>query len=278
MPKLTDQPALDFLSRLFPGGLGDADLLAEACPEGWERSPLWRAFHPGPERRYEEHCMFLKNLERLKDSIRPAQPVPTYEEFLANEEAAASTLGGPLEEWQELLGECLFDVISYNHEIILGTGEHVSFGSFRMASALIDQFITGETLGDAWDCGDCMRFYMGTSFRRGRTDLRPVYRLIFRRLGSLGCGWHYSFPRIYAIRLEKHGETGDYDPSRGFAAEEARKKQGAEDNRLQERLNADVVERKRKAWDKAPPDIVQAYQEVFGEAPSGWPPDPNSAG
>lgn len=31
MLRLTDQPALDSLSRLFPGGFGNAELLAEAC-------------------------------------------------------------------------------------------------------------------------------------------------------------------------------------------------------------------------------------------------------
>ncbi len=102
MATLTDQQVLEFLSRLFPDGLGDAELLAEVCPDGWENSPLRLAFHPGPERRKQE---------------------------------------------------------------------------------------------------------------------------------------------------EEH-------------------------RRLQEGLEADVAEAKRQAWDEAPPAVVQAYQEVFGEDPSGWPPDP----
>jgi len=31
MSQLTGQQAMDFLSRLFPSGLGDAELLAEVC-------------------------------------------------------------------------------------------------------------------------------------------------------------------------------------------------------------------------------------------------------
>jgi hypothetical protein len=278
MSQITGQPALDFLSRLFPSGIADAELLAEVCPEGWESSPLWLAFHPGPERRYEERCAFMKNMERIKRTAEPGPPVPTFEEFLADEKEGRCSLGGPLEEWTELLGDCLWDTISNNHDLILASGEQVNFGSFRMVSALIDGFISGETLGDAWDCGDCMRFYMGTSFVSGRTDLRPVYRLIFKRLQALGCRWCYSFPQIYAMRFQKPEEAGDYDPSKGFAAEEEKRKQGDEDKRFQEQLDADVAVSKRKAWDEAPPQIVQAYQEVFGEDPSGWPPAMKSAG
>lgn len=277
MSQLTDQQALDFLARLFPGGLGDAQLLAELCPDGWENSPLRRAFHPGPERLYEEHCASMKNLERFSRSPEPPEPLPTYEEFVATERKGPSFLRNSLEEWTELLGDCLWDVISNNHDLILASGERVNFGSFRMVSALLDLFIEGEAMNDSWDCGDCMRFYMGTSFFSVRTDLTPVYRLIFQRLRALGCRWCYSFPQIYSIRFEKPEEAGDYDASKGFAAEQERQKQEQEDLKLQKRLDADLAESKRQAWDKAPPEIVQAYQEVFGEDPPGWPPDPNSA-
>lgn len=54
MPTLTDKQAPDFLSRLFPNGLGDPGLLAELCPEGWKASPLRLTFHPTDEQRYEE--------------------------------------------------------------------------------------------------------------------------------------------------------------------------------------------------------------------------------
>lgn len=273
MSQLTDQQALDFLARLFPGGLGDLELLAEVCPDGWENSPLRLAFHPGPERLYDEHCAFMNNMKNFSRSPEPQELLPTYEEYLATEITGPPSLGGPLEEWTELLGDCLWDVISNNHDLILATGERVDFGSFRMVSALIDQFIIGETLSDAWDCGDSTRFYMGTSFVSGRTDLTPVYRLIFQRLRAVDCRWCYSFPQIYVTRFEKPEEAGDYDPSRGFAAEQERLKQEEEDMKLQDQLDADVVENKRQAWDKAPPEIVQAYQEVFSEDPVGWPPD-----
>jgi hypothetical protein len=277
MSRLTDQQALDFLARLFPGGLGDPVLLAGVCPEGWENSPLRLAFHPGPERLYEEHCAFLKNWESLGWAKDRPTPIPTYEEYLATKEDGPPSLGGSLGEWTELLGECLWDVISDNHDVILEDGERVNFGSFRMVSALIDQFVEGRASSDDWDRCDYLRFYMGTSFVGGRTDLGPMYRLIFQRLQSLGCRWHYAFPRIYAIRFEKPEELGDYDPSRGFAAEQDRVKQMKEDRQLQERLDADVAKSKRQAWDEAPPATVLAYQEIFGEDPPGWPPDPESA-
>jgi hypothetical protein len=39
--ELSDQEAFAFLGNLFPGGLKDAVLIAELCPEGWEKSPLY---------------------------------------------------------------------------------------------------------------------------------------------------------------------------------------------------------------------------------------------
>jgi hypothetical protein len=216
-------------------------------------------------------------MERFGRPTGPPKPVPTYEEYLAMDEKGPPSLGGPLEEWTELLGDCLWDVLSNNHDVILASEEQVDFGSFRTVSALIDEFVEGGTLGDAWACGDCMRFYMGTSMIGRRTDLGPIYRLIFNRLKLLGCRWSYSFPQIYALRFVKPDKTDDYDPSQSFAAEQERQKQEEEDRRLDERLAADVAKSKRRAWDEAPPVIVQAYQEVFGEDPSGWPPDPQSA-
>ncbi len=273
MSTLTDPQVLEFLSRLFPGGLGDAELLVEICPQGWENSPLRLVFHPEPERRYEEHCGFLKNMARLLPATEAGKPVPTYEEFLADEKHDRRSLGGPLDEWTQLLGDCLWDLLANGHEVILASGERVNFGSFRTVSALIDEFIEGGPLSEDWDWGDSTRFYMGTSMIADRTDFRPVYRLIFNRLGSLGFRWYYSFPRIYAFRFEKPEEAVDYDVSTGFATEQERRKQEEEHRRFQEGLEADVAEAKRQAWDQAPPAVVQAYQEVFGEDPSGWPPD-----
>ncbi len=53
--------------RLFEQFFTDADsLLDTLAPEGWESSPLFLAFHPTPQQRYEEE------VEAAKDRPLPA--------------------------------------------------------------------------------------------------------------------------------------------------------------------------------------------------------------
>ena len=280
MPIPSDKQPLGFLSRLFPAGLGDPGLLAELCPSGWETSPLFHAFHPTPEQRYEEHCRFLKGPLAMHclDAAEKAKPPPSFEEFLANNPGDPERCVNATEEWTELLGRCLWDVVADNHKVMRAGGQIVDFGSFRMAGGIIDQFAEGLTQGDGWNEGDYLRFYMGTSMIRHRADLGPIYRLIFSRLMKLGGDWHYSFPRIYLVDFKHLKDTPpeDYDPSAALAAEEERRKDEAELRKTRRRLAEGLAEEKRRALDLAPPAMVQSYQEVYGRDPHGWPPDPDS--
>jgi len=281
MPALTDKQALEILSRLFPAGLGDSCLLAEACPEGWANSPIHLAFHPPPEQQYDEHCRWLRSMAELRQpghaNHDPPPSIPSFEEFIAKQHEPRQPPMSDLEEWVELLGDCLWDILSNNHELILQSGETANFGSFRMVSALIDEFADGGSLAEFQDRGGTMRFYMGSAMIQRRTDLGPVYQLIFRRFKALGYRWRYSFPRIYAIRFdEEPTDTLHYDPSAAFAAEEALKKMEEEEMAFQEKRDKEHAEAKRRALDQAPPAVVSAYQEIFGEEPQGWPPSPDS--
>ena len=55
MKELTEQECFRFLKTLFPGGLKDAALLAEVCPESWQASPIYLSVNPTLERSYEEY-------------------------------------------------------------------------------------------------------------------------------------------------------------------------------------------------------------------------------
>lgn len=55
MSSLNDAESCAFLRALFPGGLRDSGLLAELCPEGWGKSPLFPCFHPPPAMAYREY-------------------------------------------------------------------------------------------------------------------------------------------------------------------------------------------------------------------------------
>jgi hypothetical protein len=272
-------------------------LIAELCPQGWESSPLFACYHPSPEQRYAESLEFKKNLNRLgvlrarrkgeSEQAAAEEPEPTFEEFLAKNpsEDGEITARQAIEEPAELLGLCLWDVFSDNHEVISADGRVVDLGSFRGSAGVIADFFEGESAREevtedgmwcGWDTGDYIRFYMGTWWLTRRADLGPVYRLVFRRMKSLGADWRYSFPRVHLIDFGTHEEDpcSDYDPSAAFAKEAERKARAEKLREMQRNIDRDTLAAKREARRNKPPATVRAYQEVFGRFPAGWPPDP----
>ncbi len=216
MEELSNDEALAFFARLFPAGLRDPALLAELCPDGWSASPLHHALHPTAEQRYAEHVRLAERMRGFRSKLAPAEieePTPSFEQFIRDEEAdqlaKPATPAPPTtdeDEFADLLGQCLWDVFSDNHDVIAADGRIVSLGSFRGSGGFLADFLEyGPTppppddpddLWSSWDRSDYLRFYMGTAFISGRADLTPVYALIFRRL---------QIPRSrLAIRLPPH--------------------------------------------------------------------------
>jgi hypothetical protein len=296
MDRLSDSECLAFLRSLFPGGVKDEAVISELCPEGWESSPLFACFHPSPERSFEEHLKFRRNMRDLfgsreKDAMSEDTPEPddctTFAEYLAKHppEPVVLTDEAKVEEPAELIGLCLWDVFSDNHDVVAADGRLVHLGSFRGSGGTIAEFFEASSPTDpdsdelwtAWDRSDYMRFYMGTAWIGGRADLTPVYRLIFRRIRGVGGDWRYSFPRLHIIDF---GEAAvpesptDYDPSAAFAREQELLEREAKTARLKRELEEDATRAMREARTKEPPETVRAYQSVFGRFPSGWPPDP----
>lgn len=311
---LSEEESWDLLSQIFPEGLGGADVMESLCPEGWRNSPLRLAIHPSPEQRYEELVHMRKNLEWLQamneerrrrmpseqggtgagEDLRsaplPLDPLPKRETFLAEtrdrEEEPPDSDGAEL---GRLVGLCLWDVLSDNHDLILSDGQVRHLGSFRAAAGIIADFFCGkaplrekDTFGHAemtFDMGYC-EFYMGTSLIAGRTDLGSIYRLIFKRLQALDCAWQYSFPKLGVVRFARQENAGKagaaewegYDPSAAIAREEEEHRKEAEFRRLQQELERIHAESLEAAKRLPPPDTVLAYEQVFGHWPSGWPP------
>jgi hypothetical protein len=297
MMNLDEQESFAFLESLFPGGLKDPALIAELCPEGWTNSSLVACYHPAPEVRYAESLEFSRNLKKLgflrKSEVAhapPDEPEPTFEEFLTKHEAENREISArdAIEEPAELLGLCLWDVFSNKHKVIAADGRVVDLGSFRGSAGVIADFFeaspskneeTENRIWSAWDCSDYMRFYMGTWWLAQRADLNPAYRLIFRRLKSLGADWSYSFPRLHVIDFGAREEDpgNDYDPSAALQKEAERKARAEELRQLRRTMDRDTLSAKREARRNEPPTTVQAYQQVFRSFPAGWPPDPYSA-
>jgi hypothetical protein len=286
---LSDSEALAFLESLFPGGVKDPALIGELCPEGWKKSALFACYHPSPEVIYQEHLRFSRNLKSLfaRSKAKPGaaspsedEPEPTYEEFLAKHPPDKKPISpeAMVNEPAELLGLCLWDVFSDNHDVIAADGRIVHLGSFRGSAGVISDFIEGSSRVDPdedgwWDSrgSGYLDFYMGTSWIAKRADLSPAYHLIFRRLNNHGADWAYAFPRIYAIDFGvAHTQVEGYDPSAALAREQ-------EARRFRKSLDEDVLAAKREARAKEPPTTVRAYQEIFRRFPKGWPPDPYSS-
>jgi hypothetical protein len=282
---LTDADTLTFLSTLFPGGLEDPALVAELAPEGWAASPLVRVAHPTVEQRYAEAVAIHQNIERLKRPDAPAGPPPATFEEIQKEHREAPV--DPEQECANLLGSCLWDLLSDNHEIVTAAGERVHLGSFRMAAGIIAEFrAQGHARDlDSLDAG-YLDFYLGTVWVSQRADLMPVYACIFRRMRRQGLDWRYVHPRLMLVDLSGLAEavasgTPDwvgYDPSAAIAQEQERRERDRQRAEFQAEMDTDYRESIAAAREAPPPRTVEAYRQVYGRWPQGWPPEDDTSG
>jgi hypothetical protein len=279
--RLTDAELHVFFDRLFPHGFAGADVLAEVAPDGWEQSPLLACFHPSVEQRFEESVQLHRNIEAMRN-VRPrpdsnGQAIdatslePTLEEVRRE---YRPTPVRPREELTELVGMCLWDVFSDNHDVIAADGRVADIGSFRGAGAFLDEYLTRGQ--DSWREGDYMRFYLGTIWISRRADLTPVYAMIFRRLRSLGADWVHHFPELYLTELEPSDpgaeQSTSYSVSESTAAELKAQKRRAETACFRAEIEDMNARAREQAMDRPPPATVRAYRQVYGRDPRGWPP------
>jgi hypothetical protein len=279
--RLTDDELTDFFGRLFPHGFAGSDVVGEIAPEGWENSPLLACFHPAPEQVFKERQKQHRYFEKLRkvfpkrDSGAPElepRPEPTMEQVQAEWKAQPVNVA---EEVTDLVACCLWDVFSDNHKVVATDGRIVDLGSFRGASVFLDEYLT-EPSGD-WGLSASFRFYMGSVWISNRADLTPVYRMIFRRLRSVGADWQYHFPRMYLVDLSPlrqptENQEGSYSPSEAFAKEQEERQEQAELQEARAKLDEIHSQACHEAMDRPPPATVRAYQEIYGRDPNGWPP------
>jgi hypothetical protein len=129
---------------LLPNGFAGADVLDEVAPEGWEQSPLLASFHPSVEQLFEERVMFHRNLEEWRQLGRHGEgttaleprPEPTLDDVRREHEPSPVN---EEEEVTELVGLCLWDVFSDNHDVIAADGRLADIGLSRGAGAFPDE-------------------------------------------------------------------------------------------------------------------------------------------
>jgi hypothetical protein len=272
-----ESECVEILKRLFPQGIAGDDVMRELASEGWEVSPLLRVFHPTVEQSFKEAVQTHRNLESLRrpDEKRPPSPEPTLEEVRKSHRDEPAE---PKRELGELVGRCLWDIFSNNHEVLGADGRCVHLGSFRGSGGFIADFLNDETGTRRYNYTD---FYMGTLWVSGRADMIPVYEMIFRRLRAHGLDWVFHFPRLYAVDLRPLREALDktdtpewteYSPEKALAQQREEKERDEAHEELREILDKGYRESLEAAKHHPPPDVVLAYQRVYGRFPRGWPP------
>ena len=266
--------------RLFPRGFAGQDVVDQIAPQGWEQSPLLACFHPSVERIFEERLLLRRNLERLRRLRRRsdgtvadgASPEPTLEDVRKEYEPS------PVEQDDEvtqLVGLCLWDTFSDNHEVIAADGRVADIGSFRGAGAFIDEHLTRDHEG--FREGDYMRFYMGTIWIGQRADLAPVYAMIFSRLKAVGADWVYHFPELGIVEFSSRDDDSapsapGYSVTQRAVAELNAQRHRAEVQKRRAELEDMNAHAREQAMNREPPATVRAYRRVYGCDPRGWPP------
>jgi hypothetical protein len=275
--KLSEPECFAEFDRFFPHGFAGDDVIREIAPQGWANSPLLAVFHPSAEQIYEESVRVRRNLESLRrpGHSQPPTPEPNLEEITKNYVAS------PIEvedEVRQLVGQCLWEVFSENHEVVAPDGRIVDLGSFRGSGGFLADYLNQKLTTTRYDYID---FYMGNVFVWSRADLTPVYAMIFRRLKNRGCDWIYHFPELRAIDVrplrdalkENEGpEWANYSPEEAFAKEQEDAKRDRELAELRERLDEGNREAMAEAAKQPQPKTVAAYRAVYGRDPQGWPP------
>ncbi len=183
---------------------------------------------------------------------------------------------------RELVGRCLWDVFSNQHEVIAPDGRLIDLGSFRGAGEFLADYLNRRTGRRIYDY---MNFYLGTAAPWAKTeaDLTPVYELIFGRLKGRRLDWVYHFPQIHLVdfrrmrdALDREGKPdwADYSPSEALAKEMDDRQRDKEIAELRDQLEEGRNDAIEEALKQPPPPAVRAYRNVYGHWPQGWPPTP----
>lgn len=231
------------------------------------------------EQLFEERVTVHRNLEEWRRLRRRREgttageprPEPTLDDVRCEYESSPVNVQ---DEVTELVGLCLWDIFSDNHDVIAADGRVADIGSFRGAGAFLDEYLTRDQAG--WRDGDYMRFYMGTIWINRRADLVPVYVMIFRRLKATSADWMYHFPEIGIVELARADDVDKagaaYSVSQAAVAELETQNRRAEVERPRAELREANAHAREEAMDRPPPAIVRAYRQVYGGDPRGWPP------
>lgn len=273
----SDQECVDAFRELFPQGFAGTDVIAEIAPEGWDRSPLVAIFHPSLEQVFREAIDSHQNIQELRRSRgKDVEPPPALEQV---RERFNETPVDRLREPAELVGRCVWDIFSDNHDVLGPDDRVVDIGSFRGAGGFIADELNRQIGQTRYGYMD---FFMGTSWITCRADVTVVYEMIFKRLREQQLDWVYHFPRLSLIDLQPLHELlkpddepdwADYSPESALAQEREEQDRQQRLTEMKRKMDEDHARSLENARTGPPPRTVVAYQRVYGRLPRGWPPE-----
>ena len=185
---------------------------------------------------------------------------------------------------RELVGRCLWDIFSDQHEVIATHGRLIDLGSLRRAGEFFADYLNRQTGRRQYDY---MNFYLGSAapWAQQEGDQTPVYELIFGRLKRRGLDWVYHFPQVHLVDfrplrdlLDREGKPDweNYSPSEALAKEIDDRQRDKEIAEFRDQLEEGRNEAIDEALKHPPPPTVRAYRNVYGHWPQGWPPIPGA--
>jgi hypothetical protein len=272
--KATDIECWDLLCQLLDG---PDQIMADLAPQGWPTSPLRRIFHPTAEQQFDQAVRRSENLLALLKKRASIEEPQTYR--LEDFQESPPDAGNPRDELSKLLGDCLWLVFSNNHAVVSADGRDFHLGSFRGSGRFIADFLNIHFPLSNGSQYNYMDFYCAGGFVFEWADTTPVFELLFHRLKKLGCDWEYYFPRlgivdVRGLRDEVDAQNSDpskYDPQAAMAKALEKQREKEEIDDLRRQFNAIYERELEEAEYKKPPAEVQAYRNVFGCLPDGFP-------
>lgn len=286
-PSYDDDELVRAFNRMYPNGFGGADVIAAIAPDGWDKSP-WGGpkvpfeLPPDMQKMFDESTAQMKKFLEMAKQFEP--PPPTAAEIDAKYGPKPVTAEPDAEN---LVGRCIWDIFSDNHEVFDADDERkLDLGSSRGSGEWLATYLNRRTRreGEQYEYYD---YHLGNGMAEDKEQLMPIYRMIFLRMKALGLDWKYHFPRLYAVdfrplkkkmdekKREEEGipEFEGYDPAAAFEEEEKEREHDEELAKMREGLDEMYRESVEASKDRPPPEIVRAYQDIYGEFPRGWPPE-----
>lgn len=241
---------LPLLQLMFPTGPGGPDVLNRLAPEGWQASSLRLAFHPVRDRMTKEQRKRERQLHGSRMSQAIKRLVTGPRPHVSDEIECA-----------ELVALCFQNLLT-EHELLDADGVPCWMDTWRGTGGSLADWVNRALNINRYDYLD---FYMGAFYVAHRTDLTPVYELIFSRLRQIDWDWYYLEPYTGQHELTDAELGADrFHPgvdAQGLQQEIARKPYG--------RMVAAYLSEYRclpKGWFPAPADSPSST--------SGWVPSP----